>query len=180
MSLDAIAREAHVSPTTIYNYFGTRKTLVYEVIKELVNANLERNRALIRSELPFPQKLIGIISGKLDIAEKMNSEIIEKLVSQDKKIAPFIDRIFEREIKPLWKDMMADGRKQGYIDPALDYETLLVYLDVLLAGFRTRPELFQGFKQNVGFVKQLTHLMFYGFLKKDIDLFQKEGNSLYG
>jgi AcrR family transcriptional regulator len=43
VSLEIIAEEARVSPTTIYNYFGNRETLVYEVIKELVRANLERN-----------------------------------------------------------------------------------------------------------------------------------------
>jgi AcrR family transcriptional regulator len=174
VSLETIAREAYVSPTTIYNYFGNRETLVYEVIKELVSVNLERNRALIRSELTFPQKLIGIISGKLELADKVNSEIIGKLVSQDKKTAPFIDSIFEQEIKPLWKEMVADGKKQGYIDSSLEDEALLVYLDVLQSGFRARPELLQGFQKNMGFIEQLSRLMFYGFLKKDVDLFRKE------
>jgi AcrR family transcriptional regulator len=174
VSLEAIAREARVSPTTIYNSFGNRETLVCEVIKELVNVNLERNRALVRSELPFPQKLIGIIRGKLELVDTVNGEIIEKLVSQDKKIAPFITAIFEKEIKPLWKEIMADGKKQGYIDPTLDDAALIVYLDVLQAGFRARPELFQGFKKNMGFIEQLTRLMFYGFLKKEINLFRKE------
>jgi AcrR family transcriptional regulator len=175
VSLEAIAREARVSPTTIYNNFGNRETLVYEVIKKLVSGNIERNRALIRSDLPFPQKLISIMSGKLDIAEKANDEIIEKLVSQDKEIAPFIDKIFEQEIKPLWHEMIADGKKQGYIEPSLDTEALLAYLDVLQAGFRAKPELLEGFKENMDFIKQLTHLMFYGFLKKKIDFFRKEG-----
>jgi AcrR family transcriptional regulator len=175
VSLEAIAKEAHVSPTTIYNNFGNRETLVFEVIKELVRTNIERNRALISSELPFPQKLIGIISGKLELADKVNNEIIEKMLSQDKTVAPFIDQIFKKEIKPLWKDMVADGKKQGYIDPSLDDEALLVYLDVLQEGFRARPELFQNFQNNIGFIEQLTHLMFYGFLKKEIDLFRKEG-----
>ena len=174
VSLEAIAAEARVSPTTIYNYFGNRGTLVFEVIKELVNESLERNRALVRSELPFPQKLIGIISGKLDLASRVNGEIIEKMISQDKKIAPFIDDIFEQEIKPLWREILSDGKKQGYVDPALDDEALLVYLDVMQAGFRARPELLQGFKENMDFIEQLTRLMFYGFLKKEIDLFRKE------
>jgi AcrR family transcriptional regulator len=175
VSLETIAEEAHVSPTTIYNYFGNRETLVFEVIKELVRTNIERNRALISSELPFPQKLIGIISGKLELADKVNNEIIEKMLSQDKTVAPFIDQIFKKEIKPLWKDMVADGKKQGYINPTLDDEALLVYLDVLQAGFRARPELFQNFQNNMDFIEQLTRLMFYGFLKKEIDLFRKEG-----
>ena len=174
VSLEAIAREARVSPATIYNNFGNRETLVYEVIKELVRTNLERNRTLIRSCLPFPQKLTGIISGKLDMAGKVNNEIIKKLITQDKTIAPFIDEIYQQEIKPLWQEMVADGKKQGYIDPALDDEALLVYLDVMQAGFKTRPELFQNFKENMAFIKQLTRLMYYGFLKKEIDLFGKE------
>ena len=174
VSLEAIAREARVSPATIYNNFGNRETLVYEVIKELVRTNLECNRTIIRSGLPFPQKLTGIISGKLDMAGKVNNEIIRKLITQDKTIAPFIDEIYQQEIKPLWQEMVAEGKKQGYIDPALDDEALLVYLDVMQAGFKTRPELFQNFKENMAFIKQLTRLMYYGFLKKEIDLFGKE------
>ena len=105
----------------------------------------------------------------------MNSEIIEKLVSQDENIAQFIKEIYTQEIKPLWKEMVVDGKKQGYIDPALDDEVLLTYLDVLQAGFKARPELLQGFQENPGFIQQLTHLMYFGFLKKEINLFPKEG-----
>jgi AcrR family transcriptional regulator len=175
VSLEAIAREAGVSPTTIYNNFGDRETLVYEVIKELVRTNLERNRALIRSGLPFAQKLVGIVSGKMDVAGEFNAEIIEKLVGQDKNIAPFIDKIMKEEIRPLWGEMVADGKKQGYIDPALDDEALLAYMDILQAGLRAKPEVFKGFQNNMDFVQQLMRLMFYGFLKREIDLFQKEG-----
>jgi len=174
VSLETIAEEARVSPTTIYNCFGNREALVYEVIKELVRANLERNRALIRSELPFPRKLIGIMSGKLALASQMNGEVIEKMVRQDKKIAPFVDEVYEQEVKPLWKELLADGKKQGYIDPALDDEALLIYLDVLKAGFSVRPEVLRDFKENMGLIERLMRLMFYGFMKKDIDLFRKE------
>ena len=174
VSLEAIAREARVSPTTIYNNFGNREALVYEVIKELVGATLERSRALIYSELPFPRKLIGIMSAKMETMEQMNDEIIARLVLQDEKIRPFIDKIYQQEIKPLWREVVADGKRQGYIDPALGEEALLVYLDALQTGFRARPEVLQGFRDNLDFIKQLTHLMFRGFLIKDIDLFPKE------
>lgn len=174
VSLEAIAQEAGVSPTTIYNHFGTRETLLLEVAKGLVSQNLERNRALIRSDLPFAQKIIGVISGKVELASQTNSEVIEKLLSQDKTIAPFIDRLYEQEIKPLWREMLADGRHQGYIDPALDDEVLLVYLDALKEGFAARPEIAQNLARHPKLIEQLTRIMFYGFLKKEIDLFAKE------
>lgn len=176
VSLEAIADKAHVSPTTIYNNFGTRENLVNEVIKSLICTNLDRNRALIHSNLSFPQKLIGIVSGKMDLAGEVSNEIIQKMISQDKTIAPFIDRLYEEQIKPLWKEMLAEGKKEGYIDPKLDDEALLLYLDVIQAGFKARPELLKGLKEKASSIEQLTRLMYYGFLKKEIDLFgDKEG-----
>jgi AcrR family transcriptional regulator len=174
VSLEAIAAEAGVSPTTIYNNFGDRESLIFELVKELISTTLERNRALVNSDLPFPQKLISIISGKMEIAEKVDSEIVEKIVTQDKKIAPYIDEIYEKEIKPLWKVMMADGKKQGYFDPSIDDEAFLVYLDIIQAGLKAKTDIFKDFTNNMNLIEQLTRLMFYGFMKKDIDLFRKE------
>ncbi len=174
VSLEAIAQEAGVSPTTIYNQFGTREALVTEVAKALLREILEMARSFIRSDLPFPQKLTQIIAGKLDIASQANSEILTKLVSQDKTMTAFVEEAYRTEIQPLWREMLADGKRQGYIDPALDDEALLVYLDVLKAGFSARPELIESFTHNKKFTEQLTRIIFYGFLKEEFDLFNKE------
>lgn len=174
VSLEDIARQAGVSPATIYNQFGNREALLLEVSKELFNRTLERNRALIRSDLPFDQKIIGVMGGKLDLAARTDGEVIEKILSHDVTMAPFIDQVYQQEIRPLWKEMLADGKRQGYVDPDLDDEALLVYLDVVRAGFASQPELAQNFVDKMELIKQLTHIMFYGFLKKDINLFAKE------
>lgn len=176
VSLETIAREARVSPTTIYNNFDNREKLLYEVIKVLVRENLKRNRNLIHSDIPFPQKLSGIISGKLDMVSQLNGEVINKIVNQDKTVAPFIDEIYESEIKPLWQELLADGKRQGYVDASLEDEALLIYLDVLKAGLSTRQDILRSLTDNASLIEQLTRIMFYGFLKKDIGLFNKEGN----
>jgi AcrR family transcriptional regulator len=174
VSIEAIAAEAQVSPTTIYNIFHDRDTLIYEVVKELARVNIERNKAIVHSNLPFPQKLISIVSGKMDITDKVNSEIIEKMLSQDKKIAPFVDDIYEHEIKPLWNEIITAGKKEGYVDPALDEKAVVMYLDIMEAGLKSKSGIFKDIKQNLGLLANLTHIMFYGFLKKEIDLFGKE------
>ena len=174
VSLETIAREAHVSPTTIYNYFGTREKLVYEVIKTLLTENLERNRQIVRSNIPFPEKLIGIISGKLDMVSKVNGEILNKLITQDKTIAPFMDEIYENEIKPLLREIISDGKKQGFVDASLDDEVLLVYFNLLRAGYNVKKDALQKFVNNLPLLQQFSHIIYYGFLKKDIDFFRKE------
>jgi len=174
VSLEAIAQEAGVSPTTIYNQFGTREALVAEVAKALLHEILEMARSFIKSDLPFPRKLTEIIAGKLDIASQVNREILNKLVSQDKTMTAFVEEAYRTEIQPLWREILADGKRQGYIDPTFDDEALLVYLDILRAGFSARPEIIEIYTQNKGLTEKLTRIIFYGFLKEEIDLFGKE------
>jgi AcrR family transcriptional regulator len=70
VSLEDIAAEAGVSPTTIYNNFGDRDNLVYEIVKNFVRVVLEQSRVILHSDLPFHQKLISIASVKMDMAGK--------------------------------------------------------------------------------------------------------------
>ncbi len=172
VSVEDIARQAGVSPTTIYNQFGTRENLVNEVVRTLTLQNIEQNRATVKADMPFEQKLMTIMGGKMALASKLNAEIINKMVSQDKSIAPFIEKIYQEEIKPLWLDILAQGKREGYIDPMLSDEALLLYLDAMKAGLQSQPELTKGLPENLTLLKDLTKIMFYGFLKKDVALFK--------
>jgi AcrR family transcriptional regulator len=175
VSIEAIAKQAKVSPTTIYNNFGTREKLVYEVIKLLFQDNIERNRKLFYSDVPFPQKIMGVISGKMDMTSSLNSEILDKIISQDESIAPYINEVYVNEIRPLWFKMLEDGKKEGYIDESLNNEALLLYLDTIKAGTAANKEIWKNYLDKIELMQQITHIMFYGFLKKEIDLFQKGG-----
>ena len=179
VSLEAIAREAHVSPTTIYNYFGTRENLLYEVIKILVQENMESSRKLIHSNISFPEKLIGLTNVKLNLATNVNNEILDTRVTQEKSIAPFIDEIYQNEIRPLWQEIIAEGKKQGYVDASLDDETLLVYMDILKAG-SVNIDALKNWSENMRLIQQLSHIVFYGFMKKEVDFFRKDDTSATG
>ncbi len=174
VSLETIAREAGVSPTTIYNQFGTREALVAEVAKMLFREILEMARSFIKSDLPFQQKLKDIIAGKIDIVSQVNSEVLTKLMSQDKSMTGFLEEIYRTEVVPMWCDFFNEGKRQGYVDPSTDLSSLVIYFDILRAGLASQPELMNNWQQNMPVIEQLTRLMFYGFIKKDIDLFEKE------
>jgi AcrR family transcriptional regulator len=174
VSMEDIAQEAHVSPTTIYNYFGTREMLLLAIVKELTQQTVERNRAFIRSDIPFPEKLISVMSTKVELMGQVNNEVIDKMMSQDSKVGQYFNEIYEHEIKPLWLEMVADGKKQGYIDPTLDDGILTAYLDIIKNGLSIRPVLLKDMKENIASLKQLLHIWLYGFMIKEIDLFRKE------
>jgi AcrR family transcriptional regulator len=176
VSIEAIAKQAKVSPTTIYNNFGTREKLVYEVITVLMKDTIESNRNIIYSNIPFPQKIMRIMSGKMDLTASLNSEILDKIIRQDESITPLIDDVYENEIRPLWIRMLSDGKKEGYIDESLNDKALLIYLDTIKAGLSINKDLWNDFADKLELIKQVTSIMFYGFLKKKIDLFNNGGN----
>jgi AcrR family transcriptional regulator len=168
VSLEDIAREAAVSPATIYNHFGTRENLVREVSRELVGELLRKTRALIDSDVPFPQKLSELFSFKMDFIDK-NREMLVKLLSQYESIVS--ETINLNEIKDLSNEFFDSAKKQGYIDESFDSQTLAEYFDVLRAGIAAKPVLASRFGENPRLVADFSRLIFYGVMKKDVGLF---------
>jgi len=174
VSIEDIARAARVSPTTIYNQFGSREELVVAAAKSLVMNIGAMARQVMKSDMPFDQKLAGIISGKIALTSAASDEVVAKLVIQDKNIAPFIEEMYRQEARPLWRALLVEGKCQGYIDPDLDEDVFMEYLDVIRIGLSAKKELFADWKNNLIKLQQLTIVLLYGFLKKDIDLFGKK------
>ena len=170
VSLEAIAKEAGVSPATIYNYFGTRENLVVEVARELVREMLEKIRAITDADVPFPRKLAQMVSTKMDFIEN-NPDILRKLLSQDKFI---VSKTMDfSEIADLSNTFFDSGKEQGYIDPSFDNQMLADYFDVLRAGIAAKPELAARIGGNSELVNDFTRLIFYGLMKKDVGTFNK-------
>ena len=171
VSIEEIAARARVSPTTIYHYFGTREALVAEVAKELVHTIVARSREFLGTQMPLAQKLQAIASVKLQLVSVLGDEVISKMVGQDPAMAEFVESIFNTELAPLWHDFLVQGKAEGLIDPDLDEAVFMAYLDVLIAGFRSKSDLLRQWVNNRKALEQLSRLVFYGFMKKDVDLF---------
>ena len=166
VSLENIAREAAVSPATIYNHFGTRENLMREVSKELVRSMLEKMRALMDSDAPFPQKVAEVFSAKMDFIGD-NREMLGKLLIHYDSIIGDADL---SEITRLSNEFFESGKNQGYIDPSFDNRLIADYFDMLRAGVAAKPELANRFGNDPKLVNDFTQLIFYGFMKKDVGL----------
>src|SRR5262245_29027315 len=52
-----IARHAHVSPVTIFSYFGTKDSLAREVMKRYMDRAMDEAEQLLTLDAPFQDKL---------------------------------------------------------------------------------------------------------------------------
>jgi AcrR family transcriptional regulator len=169
VSLEEIAQEAGVSPTTIYNNFGTREGLVQAVIRHLSQAIMDRMLALIGSDLPFPVKMQEMVSAKLNTVSGMQSDLIEKIWS-DPSTRQYIEEITEKQAKPLMMEIIEEGQRQGYIHPDIPPELFVLYFNILQAGCEANKSEIARLSTEKAMMIKLARLMYFGVFRDEFDL----------
>jgi AcrR family transcriptional regulator len=168
VSLLDIAREAAVSQTTVYNNFGTREGLVEEVIRALLRQIMDKQWAVVRSNLPLPAKIQSIISNKTDTMRDIYSDVLVKLAN-DASTRQFLNTIYEAEMKPLMHELIEDGKRQGYIRRDMPEEAIMIYLDLIKDGGLANTDKLQKLMDNTELMMAITHLIYNGLFQKEFD-----------
>ena len=167
VSIEDIAREANISPTTIYNNFGNRDNLIVEVIKQISLTGLKAYKRIIRGDMPFPEKIKLSMDRKINIVGELDWNVIDKMVSQDTRLAEFVAEINENENKPMLLELIEDGKRQGYIKPDLSNEAIMMYFEILQASGSAFFRIISAPGVNPDTVQNLNQILFYGFMNKE-------------
>lgn len=168
VSLLDIAREAGVSQTTIYNNFRTREGLVEEVIKYMMQDALNKQWAVVRSDLPIPLKIQSIITVKTSAMENVYTDVLAKL-AEDSSTRQYLEDMYNAEMKPMMDEIIESGKSQGYIRPDLTSETVMIYLDMLKDGGLANTKRLQRLMGDNQMMTGLTRLIYYGLFQKEFD-----------
>lgn len=166
VSINDIARKAGVSQVTIYNHFGSKEELVRDVVKTLVLSLLDKYRAIIKGEKPFLEKLETIVFDKTQIASQYQGELMQSVIHNDPELQQFIESLWQREISRLVLDFFEEGKRQGYVNPELSQESILVYYEILRKGIFASSILIGSTEQSGKLVRDLMSLFVYGLVGK--------------
>ena len=170
VSINDIAGKAAVSPVTIYNHFGSKEELVRDVVKQLILSLQEKYQAIIEGEGAFLEKLESIIFDKMEIGRQYNQEFIQTALSNDPEIQQFIDSIWETKVNQMMIDFFEEGKRQGYINPELAQDIILLFTDIFRRGIMSRPDLFAAPEHNERLIRELSYLYLYGVMgRRDRD-----------
>lgn len=158
VSIAEIAKRATVSQVTIYNYFESKDNLVQIVLKFYVDKIWKEQKALLESNLPFMEKIKQITFDKSDITGEMGERFFEDFMKDYSTGKSYVDELYTTEALPRLITFFNDGKEQGYIDPNISNEAILVYMQMF-------KEYMQ--KEGVGqallpLTEDLTKLFFYG------------------
>jgi len=170
VSIDEIARKAHVSQATIYNHFGDKNGLACDVIKQIVMDKYREYKDIIDSDKPFPEKIRMITLDKIEMANDYDEELIEKYAFSSPELTDFINKVYQNDVKRNWEKIFNEGKEQGYIDKNTSTESLFLFLDIIRKGMEAHMEIFKEPKKNLKLIKEINNLFYYGLYKKEIKL----------
>ncbi len=111
-SVDEIIAEAGIAKGTYYYYFESKEQTLEEVIGMMIEKETEAAAAVLESDIPVPQKIVGIIAAIQPAPEERS---IEGALMQPENIVMHqkIKRRIVESILPLLAKAVEEGVEQG-------------------------------------------------------------------
>ncbi len=130
-----IARQAGVSQVSIYNYFENKQGLVLAVIRQIVQRYTAIADDILTSDLPFLEKLIRLFDMKKQELLSYNPDFFSALFHQNQEVYQYLLQVCEQESLPRLRQLVAMGKAEGVISPALSDEAVMLYTRVILQAY---------------------------------------------
>ncbi|MGP0578244.1 TetR/AcrR family transcriptional regulator [Paenibacillus peoriae] len=127
-TIKEIAKEAKVSQVSIYNYFGSKDELLFEVIEEIMEEQLKRYEHLLEGQIPFPKLMYTIMTEEMKFVK-----VIHDYMKQSADIVAMqerVDQFLERKFIPFLLKLIQRGMEEQYMAEDLREEELLFYFNM--------------------------------------------------
>lgn len=162
VSILEIAKKANVSQVTIYNYFESKDNLVRFVFKFYVDQIWEEQKKLLKSDLPFNEKVKKIMFEKGLAATQISEKFFQDFMKDYASGQSYVEEVYMKEALPLFITLFDEGKQQGYIDSTISNESILLYLQ-MFQEYLQREDIA---KTILPMTEELTKLFFYGIAGK--------------
>ncbi|MDP4087505.1 MAG: TetR/AcrR family transcriptional regulator [Bacillota bacterium] len=160
-----IAKTAKVSQVTIYNYFGSKETLMREVFKYYINSSFKEFQEYMNGEHTFKEKIEWIILQERESSNTITPNMIDQLLINDPEIAKFLEKEYNEKIIPVFLEFIEEGRNNGEISNKISTQGLMMYINISMKYYQ---EFLKSIKEsdNMDLINEMLHIFLYGICGK--------------
>ncbi|MGG0186060.1 TetR/AcrR family transcriptional regulator [Bacillus rhizoplanae] len=127
VSVNEIAQNAKVSPSTIYNYFGTKEQLYTDMLMNWMDKQLEQYEKILDSACSFPEKTKEIMLLEAKNLQIISDNFQKSPFSEGSGLMQRLKSYNERKVMQLFMKFVAIGKQEGYIHRDQTEEIIMLY-----------------------------------------------------
>lgn len=157
-----IARQAHVSPVTIYSYFGTKQTLAREVMKRYMDRAMDESEQVLTLDAPFHEKMTHLFAAQGRHSVQMSERFTQSLAWDDPETQALYQTYARERSIPFFRTLVEQGKAAGAIHEELSFEAIVAYIQ-LFQHLLSQPDYL---KTDSDYKADLAYLFFFGLLGK--------------
>jgi len=165
-SMNDVALKAGLSPATVYNHFGSKEDLVRDTVRYFLSSTAADFSKIFERDLSFLAKLEQILLYKSDMLGQYQGELMQTIISEDTEIRQIADSFYLKEIRQTMIDFYEEGKREGYVNPELSTETIILYALIVRSGMAAESVLSEDPEHNLKIMRELTPLFLYGIMGK--------------
>lgn len=142
VSIKEIAASAKVSQVSIYNYFGDKNALAKATFASLIRKAMVEFDQILKSDIPFDEKINIIMQQKGDLAEKTFRSHFNEQAWDDSELQQIFGEAVRESGMMLYRNFIEIGKREGKIDNTIPTEAALKYIEMSLDMLQ-RPEILE-------------------------------------
>ena len=130
-SIKSIAEVAKVSPVSIYNYFGSKDSLVALCVNDLFEEIAQQAEDILKSNLAFNTKLDQALELCQEKMSQQISDYFEDKTVRDPAFSSLLTKAITAKKRDIYRTYINLGKEEGLIDRDLSTELILNVMDAL-------------------------------------------------
>ncbi|MEL7565950.1 MAG: TetR/AcrR family transcriptional regulator [Dehalobacterium sp.] len=158
-----IAKKAHVSQVSIYNYFGDKNTLAKEVLIAILNKVIQEYEEILNREIPFLEKIKIVMAKKHDAVIEASRSHFSEYAWSDKALRQVYWEAAAIKSAHIYSQFIDLGKKEGAIDEHIPNDAILKYLYASISIMQEPDYLKTSDEYKLGIFR----LFLYGLLGKE-------------
>lgn len=165
VTIEEICTEANVSKMTFYKYFPNKTELVKKVFDTLFEARIEAYLKMMRSGIPFPEKMKKILEMKREGSAEISKEYLKDIFKHSgTEFSAFFDQWIERSMK-VSIDSFAEAQQEGYIRKDINPKLLLVWVE-RMTDLLSDERVLDEYESVPDLAEELAKLFLYGICEE--------------
>ncbi|MEZ4884298.1 MAG: TetR/AcrR family transcriptional regulator [Chitinophagales bacterium] len=161
VTVEEICKEAEVSKMTFYRNFNNKNEVAQQILEDLANEGFEQYQAIMRQEIPFPEKVTQLIELKHETSDGISQEFVSDIYEHNhSELQDKLTQYHQRSMNELKKDL-ENAQREGWIRQDLKISFVLYMINALNDKMLDK-ELTAMYDTPTDLIMELTKFCFYG------------------